>query len=546
MISMQVIENSRSTTGTRTRVQDINPTSGMCPICIEECQVMCEIGKSAFRGREVLYPLPEHFGTSTASSNKDFFLDWSHFQILAELIGAKGVQPTPDTAFFEEADTTSYVATSHSKPIKLGMPFTIPGLGSTNVAKRNWESLAKGAAMTGVIETVGENVCGMDPNATYANGKVTRSPDLEFRVESYRELWDGKAGGIAVQTNVEDQRGGVEVYALSKLEVDIIERKWGQGAKAIGGEVRLNTLERALELKKRGYMVLPDPEDRIVQEEFRAGSFKSFERHSRVGFPNRRSFVEDIEWLRENGAKYIFLKTGAYRPEIVAFTMKCASEAKIDMLTFDGAGGGTGMSPVPMMNEMSTPTVHLQAQLLACAKMLRQQGRFVPDLVMAGGFVNETQIYKSIAMSNIGGVPLIKAIGMARSPILAAMKSQYFVRLAAEGKLPKSFAEEYGTDPNNFFIEAQGIKERYEDKVLGKDIPWGAVGLYTYYDRVNTGLKQLMAGSRKFKLGHLARDDICALSEYASKVTGIETFDAMAGRVMSGILEFWDELAWFF
>jgi len=538
---MDIIENSRSTTGTKTRVQDVNPISGMCPICIEECQVLCEIGKSAFRGREVLYPQPEYFGTSTASSNKDFLLDWSHFQILAELIGAQGIDPSPDKAFFENADVTSYVATSSKKPIKLGAPFVIPGLGSTAVAKRNWESLAKGAAMCGIIQTVGENVCGMDPDATYSQGKVTKSPDLDFRISSFRELWDGKTGDIAVQTNVEDQRGGTEIYALSKLEVNIIERKWGQGAKAIGGEVRLNTLERALELKKRGYLVLPDPEDNMVQQAFKSGAFKSFERHSRVGFPNRKSFVEDIEWIRDNGAKYVFLKTGAYRPEIVAFTMKCASEAKVDMLTFDGAGGGTGMSPVPMMNEMSTPTVHLEAQFLACAKILRDQGRYVPDMIMAGGFVNETQMYKSIAMSNIGGAPLIKGIGMARSPILAAMKSQYFGRLAADGKLPKSFADEYGTDPNKFFLMAQDIQEKYGKKTLGKEIPWGAVGLYTYFDRLATGLKQLMAGSRKFKLENLARDDICSLSEYASKVTGIETFDAMAGRVMAGVLEFWDE-----
>lgn len=538
---MQITENSRSTTGTKTRVQDVNPTSGMCPICIEECQVMCEIGKSAFRGREVLYPQPEYFGTSTASSNKDYLLDWSHFQILAELVGAHGIEPTSDKAFFENADVTTYVATSSKKPIKLGMPFVIPGLGSTGVAKRNWESLAKGAAMAGAIEVVGENVAGMDNEATYTNGKVTRSPDMEFRIRSFRELWDGKSGEIAVQTNVEDQRGGAELYAISKLEVNIIERKWGQGAKAIGGEVRLGTLERALELKKRGYLVLPDPEDKMIQEAFKAGTFKSFERHSRVGFPHRKSFVEDVEWLRDNGAKYVFLKTGAYRPEIVAFTMKCASEAKLDMLTFDGAGGGTGMSPVPMMNEMSTPTLHLQAQLLACARILRDRSCFVPDLVMAGGFVNETQIYKSIAMSNIGGGPLVKAVGMARSPILAAMKSQYFSRLAAEGKLPKGFSDEYGTDPHSFFIMAKEIQDRFSEKQLGKEIPWGAVGLFTYFDRVSIGLKQLMAGSRKFKLQNLARDDICALSEYASKVTGIETFDIMANRVMPGILEYWDE-----
>ena len=538
---MQIIENSRSTTGTKTRVQDVNPTSGMCPICIEECQVMCEVGKSAFRGREVLYPSPEYFGTSTASANKDYLMDWSHFQILAELIGAYGIEPNPDKAFFENADVTTTVANSSKKPIKLGVPFVIAGLGSTAVAKRNWESLAKGAAMTGIIETVGENVCGMDHDSTYAKGKVQRSPDMEFRIKCFRELWDGKTGDIAVQTNVEDQRGGVDEYVLSKLEVNIIERKWGQGAKAIGGEVRLDSLDRALELKKRGYLVLPDPEDKMVVEAFKAGAFKTFERHSRVGFPNRRSFVEDIESLRDKGAKYVFLKTGAYRPEIVAFTMKCASEAKIDMLTFDGAGGGTGMSPVPMMNEMSTPTVHLEAELLACAKIIKDQGRFMPDMVMAGGFVNETQMYKSMAMSNIGGGPLIKAIGMARSPILATMKAGYFARLAEQGKLPKSFADEYSTDPNKFFVMASDLQDRFPKAKLGQDIPWGAVGLYTYFDRMAIGLKQLMAGSRKFKLENLARDDICALSEYASKVTGIETFDSMSARVMPGILEFWDE-----
>ena len=41
--------------------------------------------------------------------------------------------------------------------------------------------------------------------------------------------------------------------------------------------------------------------------------------------------------------------------------MKFASESKIDALSFDGAGGGTGMSPVPMMDEMSIPTIFLQA-----------------------------------------------------------------------------------------------------------------------------------------------------------------------------------------
>ncbi|MEM2944474.1 MAG: glutamate synthase-related protein [Methanomassiliicoccales archaeon] len=538
---MAVIENARSTTGTKTRVSDVSPLSGMCPLCIEECQTLCEVGKSAFRGREVLYPSPEYFGVSTAASNKDFMLDWSHFQILSELIGAWGIEPIPDKAFFENADITTSVATKSSKPIKLKIPVTVAGLGSTAVAKRNWDGLAKGAAIAGTILVIGENVCGMDPDAKYSNGRVVNSPDLSSRIRAYRELWDGKHGDIAVQTNVEDQRGGVDDYALSKLEVNIIERKWGQGAKSIGGEVRLTSIERAIELKRRGYIVVPDPEDKNVQEAFKAGAFKTFERHSRVGFPDARTFIEDVEKLRERGAKYVFLKTGAYRPEVVAFTMMAASEAKIDLITFDGAGGGTGMSPVPMMNESSTPTIHLEAQVLKCVQILKERGKFIPDIAIAGGFVNETQIFKAIAMSNFGDGPVIKAIAMARAPLLAVMKSNYFTRLAESKKLPRSFVDEYGDSPENFFIAAHDIEAKYPNQKLGKDIPWGAVGLYTYFvDRLGEGLKQLMAGSRKFKLQYLSRDDIVSLSEKATAVTGIETLEGMADRVIPMILDNWE------
>jgi hypothetical protein len=217
--------------------------------------------------------------------------------------------------------------------------------------------------------------------------------------------------------------------------------------------------------------------------------------------------------------------------------MRCASKAKIDLLTFDGAGGGTGMSPVPMMNEMSTPTVHLCAQVVACAKVLKEQGKFVPDISFAGGFVNETQMYKAMAMSDLGDGPIVRSIAMARTPILAVMKSNHFVKLAESGKLPPSFAEQYGTDPKQFFISSSSAQSLRPKAKLGTDIPWGAVGLYTYWhDRIGEGLKQLMAGTRKFKLSCIERGDINCLTEYASKVTGIETIDARAARVMKALL----------
>jgi len=89
---------------------------------------------------------------------------------------------------------------------------------------------------------IGENVCGMDPETRYTNGMIVHSPELERRVKRFREFWDEKYGHVVIQTNIEDQRTGVDIYAISKLEINIIKR--GQGAKAIGGEVRIKICKR--------------------------------------------------------------------------------------------------------------------------------------------------------------------------------------------------------------------------------------------------------------------------------------------------------------
>ena len=522
--------NSKSTTGTNTRVKDVSPTSGMCPICIRECPFLCEISLSAFRGREALYPQPEYFGNSTAGAVKDYGLDWSHFNILSSLFGAEGIEADPDLALFPNVDVSSEVA---GVPIRV--PVVIGAYGSTEVARVNWDSLAIGAALSGTIIIIGENVCGMDLDAKFSNGKVVYSRELKRRVESFRKFWDGEYGDVAVQTNIEDQRMGVDIYAISKLEVNIIERKLGQGAKAIGGEVRIRDLKKAITLKRRGYIVIPDPEDPTVQEAYRDGVFKSFERHSRVGMPSEKDFLEDIDQLREHGAKHVILKTGSYRPSAVAFTMKLASEAKVDAVTFDGAGGGTGMSPVPMMDEMGTPTVYLEVQALKCAEVLKRRGRHVPDLMMAGGFINETQIFKSISMSNFGGGPYVKAVLMGRAPLTAVMKASYFTELSERGKLPKYFAERYGDTPDRFFITAPKLRAMFKDRF--SEIPWGAVALYTYLtERIGIGLKQLMAGVRKWRLNLIDRGDLASLTERASRVTGIPLMEEAEKEAIERIL----------
>ena len=76
---------------TKNRTEEsVSPFSGMCVTCVDGCVGMCEIGKSAYRGSEVIYPQP--FGLITTASEKDYPIDYSHFTILGTAVGAVGVE----------------------------------------------------------------------------------------------------------------------------------------------------------------------------------------------------------------------------------------------------------------------------------------------------------------------------------------------------------------------------------------------------------------------------------------------------------------------
>ncbi|MFQ6082218.1 MAG: FMN-binding glutamate synthase family protein [Candidatus Aminicenantia bacterium] len=503
--------NRSAATLTKNRTEgSIVPISGMCVTCVDGCIGMCEIGKSAYRGTEVLYPQP--FGIITSACEKEYPVDLSHFSIMGTAVGAYGVEADSDKAIFPKVNLETKIG--GDKGIKLKLPFIIPGLGSTRIAKVNWEGLAIGAALAGIPLTIGENVCGMDEGSEIKNGKIVHSPDMERRVKLYKEWQQDGYGTIIVQANVEDTRLGVHEYVISKLGVEAVELKWGQGAKDIGGEVKIKDLKKAQILKQRGYIVLPDPTDPGVIEAFEKGAFKEFERHSRLGMVEEESFLKRVEELRKAGAKYVFLKTGAYRPADLARAVKYASKAKIDLLTVDGAGGGTGMSPWRMMNEWGVPGIELWSLLYSYVQKLAQKGEYIPDIAIAGGFTLEDQIFKGLAL----GAPYFKLIGMARAPLAAAMVGKTIGKRIEEGQVPV-YVERFGNTAEEIFITAPELKRK-----LGKDfekIPTGALGLYTYFKRLNQGLKQLMAGNRKFSLEYITRGDIAALTREAAEISGI-------------------------
>jgi len=503
--------NASAATLTKNRTGDsITPGSGLCVTCVDGCIGMCEVGKSAYRGHEVLYPQP--FGVITTAAEKTYPVDYAHFNIMGTAVGAHGIEADSDKAVFPAVNLE--VRFGHDNGIKYRYPWHIPGIGSTDVAKNNWEGLAIGSALAGTGLTIGENVVGMDEEAIIKNGRVVDTVDLKRRVKLFLDHQQDGYGAIIVQANVEDSRLGVLEYAIEKLGVLCVELKWGQGAKDIGGEVKIADLKKAQKLYDRGYVVLPNPHDPDVIRAFEQGAFKAFERHSRVGMVTEESFAERVEQLRKAGARYIFLKTGAYRPADLARAIAYASKYGIDLLTVDGAGGGTGMSPWHMMNEWGVPPVHLHSMLYQYADRLAKAGKPLPALAVAGGFSFEDQIFKGLAM----GAPYVKIVGMARAPIAAAMVGKTIGRSIEARQVPV-YISRFGCTKEEIFVTALDVKRKCNGNF--DKIPTGALGLYTYYERLAQGLSQLMAGSRKFTLQHLARKDIAALTKEAADISGI-------------------------
>ncbi|MDR0670071.1 MAG: FMN-binding glutamate synthase family protein [Treponema sp.] len=507
--------NGNDATRTGNRSTSVVPSSGLCSRCLDGCKGNCEIFKAAFRGRELIYPGP--FGDITAGGDKNYPVDYSHLNIQGYAQGAEGLPEgtgaNPDTARFPLVNTeTGY---GWDRKVKMSLPIFTGALGSTEIARKNWEHFAVGAAISGVTIVCGENVCGIDPALELnAAGKVTKAPDMDRRIEAYRKYHKGY-GEILIQMNVEDTRLGVAEYIIDKHKIETIELKWGQGAKCIGGEIKVAQLERALELQRRGYIVTPDPSDPVVQASFRTGAIKEFERHSRLGFVSREGFMEEVERLRSLGFKRITLKTGAYSLKELAMALRWGSEARIDLLTIDGASGGTGMSPWRMMEEWGIPSLYLHAAAAEYAAVLASSGRQVPDLAFAGGFSTEDHVFKALAL----GAPYVKAVCMGRALMIPGMVGKNIAQWLKEGSLPKSVSD-YGSTAEEIFVNYEKVKDLVGAGEIG-NIPLGAIGIYSYAEKIKVGLQQLMAGARRFNTGVIGRKDLMSLTEECERVTGI-------------------------
>ncbi|MDW7727180.1 MAG: hypothetical protein SCH70_08750 [Candidatus Methanoperedens sp.] len=172
------------------------------------------------------------------------------------------------------------------------------------------------------------------------------------------------------------------------------------------------------------------------------------------------------------------------------------------------------MSPWRMMNEWGMPQVEIYSLLYRYVKKLDERGEYVPDIAVAGGITLEDQAYKGLAI----GAPYNKLIGMARGPLAAAMVGKTIGKKINEGKVPV-YIGRFGKTVEEIFISAPELREMYGSRY--SEIPPGAIGVYTYFQRLAQGMRQLMTGNRKFALQYIKRDDIAAITREAASVSGI-------------------------
>ncbi len=108
---------------------------------------------------------------------------------------------------------------------------------------------------------------------------------------------------------------------------------------------------------------------------------------------------------------------------------------------------------------------------------------------------------------------------MGRALMIPGMVGRNINEWLKEGKLPRTVSE-YGSTVEEIFVCYEEVKD-----IVGSDeiqnIPLGAIGIYSYAEKLRVGLQQLMAGARCFNSSSITRKDLMSLTEECAGVTGI-------------------------
>jgi hypothetical protein len=490
------------------RSNHISPQSGMCSFCTEECDGTCEIALASILGKQTVYPT--NTGNNQVASEKDYPIDFSHFNINGRVFGAVGAN-----ANYEEANIYHVkLEREYGKfnPVKLAMPIILPAL-----VKLNWKDYFAGAAMAGVTCVIGEESRDKDPDLKIENGKVIEFKALGTILDSFRKYYRGY-GQIVLQCNVEDDMLGVPEYAIKEHNVDAIEFKFGQSAKGTQPVRKIKDRNQALEKQKMGALVFPDPMDPEIIKKDEDGICPNFYSYGRLPLWSDEYLTGRIEQLREMGIKNFYLKMAGYDRRDIERVIMIGSKAQVDMITFDGAGGGSGYSPNKMMNEWSLPTILMEDAICTIIERLNTEGHYIPAITMTGGLSSEDQVFKSLALGN----GHVTAIGLCRASMTAAMAGKNIGQKIKEGNIPKNM-KKYGNTIDEIFGDFADLKAIYGKEAY--EFSLGAVGVFSYLNKIAFGVKHFAALNRKFDISYLDRSDLIPLTHDAKDLIKGRWFD---------------------
>ena len=182
--------------------------------------------------------------------------------------------------------------------VKMKVPIFTGALGSTEIARKNWEHFAVGAAISGVSIVCGENVCGIDPELELdANGKVINAPDMKRRVELFRRYQRGR---LRRHPRADERRGHAPRRRRVLRREARRRRRWSSsGARAPSASAARSRSTASSARSSCRRAATSSPPTRATPRSrppSRDGAIRQFERHSRLGF------VEEEALLRRGPA----------------------------------------------------------------------------------------------------------------------------------------------------------------------------------------------------------------------------------------------------
>lgn len=97
----------------------------------------------------------------------------------------------------------------------------------------------------------------------------------------------------------------------------------------------------------------------------------------------------------------------------------------------------------------------------------------------------------------------------------AAMTGKNIGERIKEGKIPKNM-KGFGSNVDELYYDLADLRSIYGKEADGFSL--GAVGVFSYLNKISFGLQHFAALNRKFDISYLDRSDLIPLTNYAKEL----------------------------